>query len=169
MIEWSVPVTGPIYPAEGTNRPRYIIIHHSLTDINGRVFSAQKWASIFDQYHRVTPKGPVCCPYHLIISPEGGVARGRDIFTRGGHAGSRFNGCSVGICIVGNYDVQPMSSNTLQVVSLLMVTTDLMAALDIPLANVLGHREAQALVYGKALKTCPGRNFDMDMLRACIG
>ncbi len=71
----------------------------------------------------------------------------------------------IGICVVGDFDVAPPPEPVFQ--KLIQVCAYFMRAYNIPPANVIGHGEAQVLdpAVGRALKTCPGINFDMKRLR----
>jgi N-acetyl-anhydromuramyl-L-alanine amidase AmpD len=67
------------------------------------------------------------------------------------------NDKAIGICCVGNFDVQtPTETMLARLVPLLRWLMDVYG---IPAKNVMGHRDYSP-------KSCPGKNFDMDALRA---
>jgi len=168
-VDWPLDIAGPMYgPTPGGNRPQYIIIHHSLTDVAGRVLTAVAWAATFHQYHVEQPQGPDSCPYHVIVSPEGTLARGRHLLAEGGHSGKQFNRQSVGLCLVGNFDVDTFEQRTLQVMVAAATVHALCAAFCIPVANVWGHREAIASIQGTSYKSCPGARFSMTAFRGLV-
>lgn len=136
------------------NNPEYIIIHHSAT-LNGN-------AAIFRQSHKA--KGWRDIGYHYIIgngtnSGDGEVETGRPEWEEGAHCDSDgMNFKSIGICLVGNFDVQ--KPTTKQMTALINLCKDIMERHNIPISNVLGHKEVKG-----AATACPGKNFDMDAFR----
>jgi hypothetical protein len=134
----------------------YIVIHHSLTpdgpklsydDIKRYHIEHNKWADI---------------GYHIVIEDVEGtiltiIARPWSI--AGAHAPGK-NSNSLGICLVGDFDQSQPSPAMLQ--AAVRVVKWLRRFFDVPLAHVIGHREATAQ------RTCPGAHFDLDAFRASL-
>lgn len=78
------------------------------------------------------------------------------------------NQAGIGICLVGNFDIQVPSVGLLGKTAALCKW--LMERYGIPAKNVWGHREAQAAggVLPEKRKTCPGKLFDMDRFRTML-
>ena len=149
------------------NNPEYIILHHSerkdrkINDWKGIIHyhtKVKKWKDV--AYHR----GIEFIKNKLVIH------RGRlDIMT-GAHAGRFFNKISIGICIVGNYDLIEPPKNMLFLLASLC--REYQSKFNISTHNVIGHRETYDLLksLGKLtkktkIKTCPGSKFDLDSFR----
>jgi len=161
--DWStLPILGGGYgPKKKRNSPAWLVVHHSYTDIKGRVKPATWWAGVFDRIHR-KDNGWSSIGYHFVISPEGEIARGRWETARGAHSVG-FNSQSIGLCLVGNFDISDPPSQ--QWSTLRALCLDLMRRYGILASNVIGHREANILHYGEMRKTCPGKLVDMSEFR----
>ena len=77
-----------------------------------------------------------------------------------------FNDKSIGICLVGNFDSHPPDNKALTLLARLV--RSLQEICDIPIKNVIGHRESYTLLGQPVIKTCPGEKFDMDKFRALL-
>ncbi len=136
------------------NNPEYIIIHHSAT--------AQGDAETFRRNHKA--KGWRDVGYHYVVSngtykPDGLVETGRTEAENGAHCDAdRMNSRSIGICLVGNFDVDKPTAA--QMTSLEKLCRDIMTRHKIPVSKVLGHGEVKG-----AATNCPGKNFDMAAFR----
>ncbi len=73
---------------------------------------------------------------------------------------SGMNSKSIGICVVGNYDLEPPPGDRLALLRRLVLS--LMDVFSIPVENVKGHRD-----YHSA-KNCPGIKFDLDVFRKSL-
>ena len=126
-------------------KPEYIIIHHSLTKDSGTV----SWGAIREYHTRALGWRDI--GYHFGIEFIGNryeTLLGRLWNQEGAHTVG-MNARSIGICVVGNFDIDPATDALKQVLGpLLEAVRD---AFNIPGANVKGHCEY-------APKTCPGRN-----------
>lgn len=134
------------------NKPQYIIIHHSATK--------QGDAETFRKYH-IEINGWKDIGYHYVINngtykPDGLIEVGREENDIGAHA-LGYNDKSIGICLVGNFDEDKPTEKQLK--SLRKLCRYLMQKYNIPIQNVLGHRETGAK------KSCPGNNVNMDEVR----
>lgn len=111
--------------------------------------------------------------YHVVIERVGlnvEAIFGRMPNTQGAHCRElRMNMVGIGICCVGNFDESAppddLWKKALQVVRYFSQT------LAIPKDRVLGHGEAQMLdpAVRRAIKSCPGKYFDMVKFRGSLG
>jgi hypothetical protein len=140
-------------------RPRdwqFIVIHHSATFYGG--------AARFDREHR--QRGFDELGYDFVIgngtdTRDGQVEVGPrwPIQKWGAHAGTpdeRYNNFGIGICLVGNFDVQRPSARQLQ--SLAKLVAFLQETYHIPASHILGHRNTKPT-------DCPGRNVNIAVIR----
>jgi N-acetylmuramoyl-L-alanine amidase len=150
------------------NKPEYIIVHHSMTKDSG----TKSWDAI-RKYH-IENMGMNDIGYHKGIEDIGGVItvmEGRVDVTSGAHTKELgMNSKSIGICVVGDYDVIAPPQGYLDV--LRELCNAYMINYNIPTKNILGHREVGLMAgydWTKGqFKTCPGRLFDMDAFREFV-
>lgn len=129
----------------------HAVVHHSAT--------AGGTPEAFARYH-VRDLGWPGIGYHYVIDRKGQVYKCHSAAVVSYHA-SGANSCSIGVCLVGNLDVQrPTESQRAALVELLQ---ELMSAYHIPAAHVIGHREVPG-----TRKSCPGTNIDMDSIREAL-
>ena len=135
----------------------YIVVHHSATR-NGS-------AKLFHKWH--LKKGWDGLGYHFVIgngtsSGDGQVEVGyrweRQI--TGAHCGGRNNIGKIGVCLVGNFDMDKPTVK--QMNSLKKLLKFLQVRCGIPAERVRGHSE----VVRKGYTHCPGKRFSMDALRS---
>lgn len=169
----------------------YIVIHHSLTQdgktvewngirhfhtswrFGGDIITEQKARELQNQgLHVEAPWRDI--GYHFgveQVKDDYQVMLGRPLDMRGAHVGDgSFNNKSIGICLVGNFDkAEPSDKQWLLGLLLVRRLQDFYATkkIVIPSANVIGHREAQAMagLPEVARKSCPGHMFDMGKFR----
>lgn len=126
--------------------PIGIVIHHSETK-DGTV---KDWDGI-KKYH-MEEKGWSDIGYHFGIERINGVIttlEGRSLSKAGAHCEGYNN--TVGICLVGNYDIAPPDKTLLSALSVLTVNI-LQLFPTITLSDIHKHSEF-------AKKTCPGTKF----------
>jgi len=176
------------------NRPEYIVIHHSLTK-DGLIVD---WDAIRRYHKSFRYQGNIVSPEeaavlrkngHNVESPwtdigyHYGVERvkgelttqmGRRVDLEGAHAKEMgMNSKSIGICVVGNFDVVPPDALTVNYLRDLIYA--LMANYPITSNRVIGHRDV-GLMAGldwtkigaggvREFKTCPGIMFPMHGLQ----
>lgn len=87
--------------------------------------------------------------YHFVIDKKGNVLNGRNIYKIGAHVYGH-NKNSIGICLIGNFDIE--FPNKSQLISLNNLIKDLKNKYNIK--EVKMHRD-----FPNANKTCPGKNF----------
>jgi len=134
------------------NNPKYIVLHHSLTEDSDTV----SWGAI-RKYHMDTLKWSDI-GYHVGIEKardDYEIMLGRMFYNSGAHC-KGLNHQSIGICCVGNFDnkIPPPK----QWEQTLKVTRLLMQIYKTPKGSIIGHKDMSN-------KTCPGKMFDMDKFR----
>ena len=147
-------------PNSGAKRDWYwIVIHHSATPSGSE--------KDFDREHK--EKGWDECGYHFVIGNGTNSGNGQiEVGPRwpkqkyGAHAktaDNRFNEHGIGICLVGNFDVDRPTAA--QMASLNKLVKYLMVTYNIPATRVLGHRDTKPT-------DCPGRNFNVALVRRAV-
>jgi hypothetical protein len=161
----SAPALRPIYPAgvprewvpNVTARPwRWIVIHHSATPTGS--------AAKFDRDHRA--KGWDELGYHFVIGNGTETRNGQvEVGPRwpkqkwGAHAktpDNRYNDFGIGICLVGNFDVE--HPNAEQIRSLAKLVAYLMKTYNISPDRVIRHKDTKST-------DCPGQYVSIDQVR----
>ena len=137
--------------------PRNIIIHHSLTK-DGKTVS---WNAI-RKYH--IGLGWRDIGYHYGIELVGDVYEisvGRMMNESGAHCKQQgMNYKSLGICCIGNFDVDLVPEKQWQLC--LTLVRSLVDVLPLSIDNIYGHNE---FAY---YKSCPGTNWSMNKFRSEI-
>lgn len=165
------------------NTPRYIIIHCSATGdrdaldtwgiiryheswrYQGNIISAEEGLRLKKAHVsgvlRPWPGGG----YHFYadrIRRREMILRGRPYYKQGAHCPvDRMNFQSLGICVIGNFDKEPPSTEKMEATAYLCA--ELCMLHKIPVRNIHGHRD-----HKRDRRTCPGRLFDLDSLRARV-
>lgn len=91
--------------------------------------------------------------YHKLITPSGRVLQGRADAVIGAHAFGA-NTPSLGILVVGDFRAKPPT--TAQRHALVQTLAILAKRHGVPVANIIGHRDASRLFPGAAASECPG-------------
>jgi hypothetical protein len=135
---------------------KWIVIHHSATPAGSMAF--------FDKEHKA--KGWDGIGYHFVIGNGTDTADGQiEVTPRwplqkwGAHAktvDNRFNEHGIGICLVGNFDVERPSPKQMQ--SLSRLVAHLSQTYRISPQNVVGHRDTKPT-------DCPGRFVNLAPIR----
>jgi len=143
-------------PTSAARPWRWIVIHHSASPAGS--------ASVFDKEHKA--KGWDGVGYHFVIGNGTNSADGQvEVTARwpiqkwGAHAktpDNRFNDYGIGICLVGNFDVD--RPTPAQMRSLSRLVAFLSHTYHIPPTSVVGHRETKAT-------DCPGRYVNIAAVR----
>jgi len=138
--------------------PRYdlthIIIHHTAAE--------EKDSEQIRRYHM--SKGWQDIGYDYVIERDGKTVAGRSLSIQGAHAGvAYYNQHSIGVAVIGNLSSRDIFPE--QLLSLIDLLYELRTNWNIPLENILLHREIKAT-------ECPGLRFPrqevFDRLRAKI-
>ena len=147
---------------------QYLVVHTAAFD--GRNCDA----AMIDRWHR--DQGWAGIGYHFVIIndrhdslADGTLERGRAKDRVGAHVAG-LNSRSLGICCVGHGDKRPHTEK--QRATLLGLLSGLMDEFNVPVENVIGHREVNTLVTRgvveqkyRTTKSCPGALVSMDEIR----
>ncbi len=143
---------------------QFIVIHHSLTKDSGTV----SWGAIRDDHLK---KGWRKIGYQFGVELVGDfheILVGRFTNETGAHTREMgMNRIGIGICVVGNFDVEIPSQQILSRLRSLVLWQ--MDEHEIPVQNVIGHRDAGMMAgynwkWGE-YKSCPGKLFNMSSFR----
>ena len=145
-------------PPAGTARSwKWIVIHHSATPAGS--------ARTFDRMHR--DKGWDELGYHFVIGNGTGSGNGQvEVGSRwraqkwGAHAktaDNRFNDYGIGICLVGNFDIDRPTAA--QVASLSKLVAFLEKTYRITDTNIVGHGQTKAT-------DCPGKFMNVAQIKS---
>jgi len=131
----------------------YVVLHHSLTKDNETV----SWGAI-RTYH-TSNLGWSDIGYHWGVENINGhyeILVGRTMSQTGAHTKEmNMNTQGIGICCVGNFDVEPPPDT--QLISLSRIVTWLMKEYKIPQEHIIGHRDAG-----------PGSMFNMEHFKSLL-
>ncbi len=143
-------------PAAPARPWKWIVIHHSASPSGS--------AAVFDREHR--QRGWDELGYHFVIGNGTDSGNGQvEVGPRwpkqkwGAHAktaDNRFNDFGIGICLVGNFDIERPTQQQLR--SLAKLTAYLMRTYHIAPDHVLGHGDTKPT-------HCPGRNVSVAAIR----
>lgn len=138
--------------------PTHLIIHHSLTE-DGKTVS---WDAI-RRYH-IDTNGWRNIGYHYgieLINSTYEVLVGRMQDEIGAHCKEGgMNRCSLGICVVGNFDLAPVPAA--QMDKLVQLVRSLRIVFDIPAECVQRHHDYATY------KSCPGTKFQWSEFKGRI-
>ena len=150
--DWAPPV-----PARAW---KYVVVHHSATAGGG--------AAAFDRMHKA--KGWDGLGYDFVIGNGTDTADGQvEVGFRwkqqitGAHAktaDNRYNEYGIGICLVGNFDVDRPTPAQMQ--SLAKLVAYLTRTYRITPDNVIGHRDTKST-------ECPGKFMNVEIVRRSVG
>ena len=134
--------------------PRNIIIHHSLTK-DGKTVS---WNAI-RKYHLSLGWRDIGYHYGIeLVDDHHEILVGRMMNESGAHCKQQnMNYRSLGICCIGNFDVDHVPKKQWQLC--LKLVRSLVDVLQLPIDNIYGHN---AFAH---YKSCPGTNWSMDNFR----
>jgi len=134
--------------------PKNVIIHHSLTK-DGKTVS---WNAI-RKYH--ISLGWKTIGYHYgieLVDDDYEILVGRMMNEFGAHCTQQnMNYQSLGICCIGNFDVDPVPPKQWQLC--LALVRSLVDVLRLSVDNIYGHNQFANY------KSCPGKNWSMDKFR----
>jgi len=151
LIPRAMPAT-PVISLYPTNKWKYIIIHHSATDVGNALsfYNSHKRRGFIKGlgYHFVIDNGSSGKPDGYIeISPRW-IKQENGAHCKAGSM--NYNG--IGICLVGNFSKERVSQR--QLTSLVYLVDILRKYYKIPIRDILGHGSVPG-----ARTECPGSNF----------
>jgi hypothetical protein len=134
-------------------KPYRITIHHSSHDMAKYRFAATSAACTAElirgmRNYQVDEKHWDDIAYHFVIDPRGDVWEARPLRYQGAHTRSHNEG-NIGICVIGNYEVQ--KPNSAQLKSIKSLVEYLRRKYGIAKGSIFGHEELKAT-------DCPGKN-----------
>ncbi len=142
----------------------YIILHHSATQpiLNKSDEDGSKIARVICERSRKIYQDnfpEYRCDYHFLIGKTGKIFKGQPIELPSWHATNyMINLESIGVCFLGNFQTGIMPKA--QFDAGVMLVKKLMHRFDIPLKNVLRHKDVISNITHRANSTaCPGKNF----------
>lgn len=151
--------------------PKKIVLHHSLTkdqllpdwgNIRHYHMVEKKWINIGYHfgiekvYHKIKHMDEDC------IGQEYEIFLGRMLNKKGAHCKSKgYNHFSLGICLIGNFDIVRPSNK--QLFLAVRLVKSLLNTFSLTKEDVVGHREV-----ANDGRTCPGSKFNMDYFRSLL-
>ncbi len=143
-----------------THKPCRVVVHHSAIP-TALDYKGAETIQAIQRYH-IDGKGWSDIGYHYLIAPDGSaIYEGRPADKIGAHTGGNppagverifGNTGSIGICLIGNYDIEKPSREGLHTLAVLIA--DLCERYEINTAAIFGHCEC----WSSPPKTCPGKN-----------
>jgi hypothetical protein len=131
-----------------------ITVHHSAeaepAPLDGSAESSAAALRLIQRSHlksKMPPWGDI--GYHFVIDPEGRVFQGRDLAWQGAHAGGENNVQNIGVCLIGNFDVEHPAQAQLE--SLRKLLDNLRKTYRIPRSEVHKHLDFRST-------DCPGKH-----------
>ncbi len=144
------------------NQPKWIVIHTAAHAHGGTVYDTS--ATEIDNWHKQNGWNGI--GYHYVIRFDGRVEKGREEYMTGAHARG-LNSSSIGICFSGHGDIQMLTQHQLD--TGLKLVQSLIKKYNIPIDNILGHREIGKIAgVPDPNKTCPGNLVNMDSFRKLV-
>ncbi|MCL4742341.1 MAG: peptidoglycan recognition protein family protein [Phycisphaerales bacterium] len=148
------PIVSRADPMGGINR---ITVHHDgMTPFTATSDAAASRRIEAIRAAHVNGNGWADIGYHYVIDPSGRVWEGRPLSLQGAHAGGENNRNNLGIVVLGNYDDQRPTNES--IASLDNFVAAQMQRYRIPVSRVYTHQELKPTA-------CPGRNLQAYMER----
>lgn len=140
-------------------QPTFIIIHTAGYDGDADIVEIDRWHGLRNPpFNRRGTHTLQHIGYQYYIRRDGTLQKGRAETETGAHCKDKgMNRKSIGICCEGNGDKENFTAA--QRATLKSLYREIYGRWQIPVQNVLGHRETGAP------KTCPGTQVDMNELR----
>lgn len=142
---------------------KWIVIHHSASPSGS--------AAVFDKEHKA--KGWDELGYHFVIGNGTDSGNGQiEVGSRwpkqkwGAHAktpDNRFNDTGIGICLVGNFDIERPTSA--QLASVAKLVAYLQSTYHISSDHIVGHGMVHNLAGGGTVTDCPGKHLNLAAIR----
>lgn len=131
----------------GRNNPAYgfIVVHHAGgIDSDPKFDTSYQTFDVINDYHRERWNGETesslgyFCGYHYVIDRHGNVTQARLDTDEGAHT-IGVNRRSLGVCLIGNFDVNFPTAE--QIKSMVILCTRKLILWNIPITNVVPHRK----------------------------
>lgn len=142
----------------------YVVVHTAGAYDFKRKEVVYQNARQIGNYH-VQHNGWRAIGYHWVVCEDGTGERGREDNEVGAHTAG-LNRESLGICVAGHGDFAPWTQA--QTDEVLRKCAAWCGMYRIPVAHVIGHREAPDFGAAPVSKTCPGTLIDMDHVRSLL-
>lgn len=147
---------------------RYLVVHTAADARENGTYDTT--AADIERWHRA--RGWSGIGYHKVVRRNGRIEDGRAETVIGAHT-LGLNGQSLGICLSGHGDLQPMTQAQEQ--ALIGLLVQLAQKYQVPPERIIGHREVNRLVEQGQLgatyrtsKTCPGTKISMVHIRSLV-
>jgi hypothetical protein len=143
--------------AKVTRGIQEVVLHHTWSPTAAQYRGKTTWDAI-RKYH-MEERGWSDIGYHFGVGPDRSIWKLRPVERSGAHVLNR-NQHTVGVAMVGNFDVEDPMANGLPTAA--QVVRVLVDRFELKLENVRFHREFQD-------KTCPGTKVDLGRFREMVG
>lgn len=163
-VRRGMPMDRAWIPSSGARPWKWIVVHHSATPAGS--------ATRFDRHDREVRHWDEL-GYHFVIGNGTDTRDGLvEVGSRwpkqkwGAHAktpDNRFNDFGIGICLVGNFEIERPSPRQLE--SLARLVAYLQATYRIPQERIIGHGTVHSLANGGTITDCPGRYLNVLAVR----
>lgn len=147
------------FALDGARPFQWLVLHHSAVPER-----LQDWLAI--RTFHIEVRGWDDIGYHAGIDIAGHpspVQVGRPLSFPGAHS-KGFNDFSLGMCCLGNFEVQAPSDEVWK--TALDLSLDFMRWFGIPVNRVIGHREVYDQLGQPRQKTCPGALWNLEDFRS---
>jgi len=147
--QWNAAPADPRNMRRSAPRWNWITVHHSVFTSDGDSLAASLDTVQRIQRVHMDNEDYADIGYHYLIDRQGRVIEGRSLRWQGAHAGGTNNVGNVGICLLGNFEIERPTAAALRSLERLIV--ELQRELRIPRQNVRPHRDWKET-------ECPGRH-----------
>jgi len=151
--QWGASATIPHRLDQNGSRYEYITLHHSAMpnppQLSGSLADSAAAVRQIQRGHMVGTEKMGDIGYHFLVDPFGRVFQGRDVTYQGAHAGGTNNRRNLGICLIGNFDLERPTAEALG--SLNSLVNQLRGSYGIPAHKVVGHSRWKNTA-------CPGKH-----------
>lgn len=147
--QWSAIRAKPRQMRPASTRWSWITVHHSVYSSSSDSLSASIDSVRRIQREHIQGQAYADIGYHYLIDRAGRVIEGRELRWQGAHAGGNNNVGNVGICLLGNFEVEKPTAAAIQ--SLDRLVYELQSKLNIPRRNVRPHKAWKETA-------CPGQH-----------
>ena len=127
---------------------KYLVVHHAASSDTTTIEDIRRWHINNNKWTDIG--------YHKIISVDGTVKQGREDNVIGAQAFGA-NAVSLGICLIGNYEVNKPSEKMID--SLVQVLATLCKRHNLTVDKIIGHYKVSTMFNAPAgASGCPGKH-----------